>query len=72
MKALKAAAPVEFAFAPTEEQAAIERLFNRPDHPNVKVVARAGSGKTGTARYLTHSTPRQGIYLAFGKKNFTC
>lgn len=69
MKALKAAAPVESVFAPTEEQAAIERLFNRPDHPNVKVIARAGSGKTSCARYLTHSTPRRGVYLAFGKKN---
>ena len=69
MKALQASVSVESSFDPTEEQSAIEHLFNRPDHPNVKVIARAGSGKTATARYLTHSTTRRGVYLAFGKKN---
>jgi superfamily I DNA/RNA helicase len=54
---------------PTPEQRAIEQAFNQFGYPNLKVVARAGSGKTATARYLTHSASRKGVYLAFGKKN---
>lgn len=56
-------------FVPTPEQAAIERAFNAPGNPNLKVIAKAGSGKTALARYLTHSTSRRGVYLAFGAKN---
>ena len=57
------------AFIPTPEQQTIVQAFNQPGHPPIKVVARAGSGKSSTSRLLTLATPRRGIYLAFGKKN---
>ena len=56
-------------FSPTLEQRRIERDFNRVHHPNLAIVARAGSGKTSTARYLTQSTHRRGCYLAYNTKN---
>lgn len=59
----------DFGFSPTAEQKAIYQQFHRGDHPPMKVVACAGSGKTATAKYLAFSTHRKGCYLTFGKRN---
>lgn len=57
------------AFDPNPEQIAVERLANRPDHPNIKVIARAGTGKSSTFLYVANSMTRPSLYLAFGAKN---
>lgn len=56
-------------FSPTLEQRRIKHAFNSTHYPNLAIVARAGSGKTSTARYLTQSTHRRGYYLAYNTKN---
>jgi len=53
-------------FSPTQEQKQILASFKKGE--NIKVHAFAGTGKTSTLGYISESTSRKGLYVAFNKR----
>jgi len=53
-------------FSPTQEQKQILASFKKGE--NIKVHAFAGTGKTSTLGYISESTSKKGLYVAFNKR----